>query len=242
MTRNVLREGWRPFLRERHVPTLPSQPRKNGGVAQEGDGWPVTCGTCGASRDGLDDDVPRPSCGSTAKTVHVVSFDDVGVADDVLGITAIYEKQRPWQEKWQEVEAAYQAVINVYSGNAPGDAETWNAIALSFFQACHELPDAIASDSTVPTLATRRIQRAAERRRVLRLVADVDNTRKHGGRDPDKCHAHIGEISWGGHDTPTMRIVRECPDTPVERSDVLDSATAAMDAWRAILSRHGLTP
>ncbi len=211
-------------------------------VTQDGDSWPVTCSTCGASRDGLDDGIPCPSCGSTAETVHASSFDEVGAAEDSLGITAVYEKQRPWQEKWQEAEAAYHALTEVYSGSVPGGAEEWKSIALSFFRTCHELPDAIATDSTVPALATRRIQRAAERRSVLRLLADVDNTRKHGGRDPDKCHAHVGEISWGAHDTPTMTILRECPNSTVERFDVRDSATAAMDAWRAILSRHGLIP
>jgi hypothetical protein len=210
-------------------------------VTHDGDRRPVTCGTCGASRDGLDDDVPCPSCGSTAKTVHVSFHDEVSVTES-FGITALYEKQRPWQEKWQEVEAAYDALIEVYRGNAPPDPEKWKGIALSFFRACHELPDAIECDSSVPTPATRRIRRTSQRRAVLKLVADVDNTRKHDGRDPDKCHAHVGDISWGNHDTPTMAILRECPNSPVERVDVHDAATAAMDAWRAILARHGLIP
>jgi hypothetical protein len=39
-----------------------------------------------------------------------------------------------------------------------------------------------------------------------------------------------------------MTILRECPDRAIERFDVRDSATAAVEAWRAILSRDGLTP
>ena len=141
------------------------QPRKNGRVTQDGDSWRVTCSTCGASRDGLDDGIPCPSCGSTAKTVHASSFDEVGAAEDSLGITAVYEKQRPWQEKWQEAEAAYHALTEVYRGSVPGGAEEWKSIALSFFRTCHELPDAIADRQrkcrhSRPT----QIQRAAERR------------------------------------------------------------------------------
>jgi hypothetical protein len=224
----------------RAFPTFPSQPRQNDGVAHESDRWPLTCSTCGGSRDGLDDDAACPSCGSTAKTVHVSFHEVVGVTES-FGITALYEKQRPWQEKWQEVGVAYDALFEVYSGSVPGDPKQWKAIALTFFRACHELPDAIASDD-IPALVIRRIRRAAQRRAVLRLVADVDNTRKHGGRDPDKCHARVGEISWGDHDTPTMAILLECPNSPLERIDVRDTATAAMDAWRAIISRHGLIP
>lgn len=205
------------------------------------DAWPVTCSDCGTSRDGLHDDAPCSSCGSTAKTVHV-SFHDEATATESFGITAIYEKQRPWQEKWKEVEAAYQALSEVYSGRIPAAAEQWKSIALSFFRGCHELPDAIDGDGNVPEPTQRRVRRATDRRDALRLVADMDNTRKHGGRDPDKCHAHVGEISWSDHDTPTMTILRECPNSRTERIDVLAAATAAMGAWRAILSRHGLVP
>jgi hypothetical protein len=214
------------------------------GVAtHDGDRWPVTCSTCGASRDGLDDGVPCPSCGSTATTVHVSLQGEVAVAAESLDITALFEKQRPWQEKWHEVEAAYDALTEVYGGNVPDGPDAWRVKALSFFRACHELPEAIASDDAVPTPTTRRIGRSAQRRAVLKLIADVANTRKHGGRHPDKCHARIGEISWGDHhDTPAMTILRECPNSPVERVGVRDAAAAAMAAWRAILSRHGLTP
>jgi hypothetical protein len=127
-----------------------------------------------------------------------VSFHDrAGVADDSFGIRALYEKQRPWQETWQEVPAAYHAVTEEYSRSVSGGADDWKGIALSFFRLCHELPEAITGDSTVQTSTKRTIRRAAGHRNVLKLVADVDNTRKHGGRDPDKCHAHIGEGSWG---------------------------------------------
>jgi hypothetical protein len=175
-------------------------------------------------------------------TVHVSSSDEVAAAEDALHVTALIEKQRPWQEKWQEVEAAYDALTEVYGGNVPDGPEAWTVRALSFFRACHELPEAIAGDSTVPTSTTRGIRKSAQGRAVLKLVADVDNTRKHGGRLPAKCHARVGEISWGDHDPTTMTILRECPDRPVERVDVRDAATTAMDAWQAILSRHGLTP
>jgi hypothetical protein len=90
--------------------------------------------------------------------------------------------------KWQEVQVAYQAVNEVYIGNVTCGADEWKGIALSFFRLCHELPEAITSDSTVQTPTKRTIRRVAGRRNVLKLVADVDNTRKHGGRDPDKCH------------------------------------------------------
>jgi hypothetical protein len=212
-----------------------------GVTTHDGDGRPVTCSTCGASRDGLDDGVPCPSCGSTAKTVHVSLHDEAAVVGSV-GITALIEKERPWQEKWREVETVYHDLDEVYRGGAAPDPQGWRRIALSFFQACHELPEAIASDSAIPTPTTRKISRSAQRSAVLKLVADVDNTRKHGGRDPDKCHARVGEISWGDHDTPTMAVLRECPNRPLERVDVRDAATEAMSAWRAILSRHGLTP
>jgi hypothetical protein len=69
---------------------------------------------------------------------------------------------------------------------------------LSLFQSCHELPEAIAADSDVPESSKRYVRRVAERN-VLRLVADVDNTRKHAGRDPGKCHARIGEIMGRRH-------------------------------------------
>jgi hypothetical protein len=105
---------------------------------------------------------------------------------------------------------------------------------LSFFQTCHELPEAILSDSGVSAVIKGSVRRVAVRSTTLKLVADVDNTRKHGGRDPGKCHAHIGEISWGDHVTLTMTILRECPNSPVERFDVLASATAAMGRWRDI--------
>lgn len=204
-------------------------------------GWPVSCSNCGVSRDSLDDDVPCPSCGSTALTVHVSLHDEVAVTE-AFRITAAYEKERPWQEKWKEAEAAYQAVTEVYGGRAlGGGAEEWKSIALSFFRTCHELPEAIVTDSGVPASIKRYVRKAADRN-ALRLVADVDNTRKHVGRDPGKCHAHIGEISWGDHTTPTMTILRECPNKPVERFDVLGSATAVMDRWRDIFSRRGLVP
>ncbi len=226
---------------EAHRLSRPAEERKNGEVTQEGDCRLVIC-ACGASPDGLGESSPCPYLGSTANIVHVSSHDRAGVADESVGITALYEKQRPWQKRWQEVQAAYHAVTGVYSGNVSGGADEWKDIALSFFRLCHELSEAITSDSTVRTPTKRAIRTVAGRRNVLRLVADVDNTRKHGGRDPDKCHAHIGEISWGSHDTPTMTVLRECPDSGVERFDVRDSATAAMDAWRAILSLNGLTP
>lgn len=204
--------------------------------------WPVSCSNCGASRDNLDDGAPCPSCGSTALTVHVSSHDEVAVTES-FGITAAYGKQRPWPEKWKEVETAYHALTEVYRGHAPeGGAEGWKSAALSFFRTCHELPEAILSDSGVSVVIKRSVRRAADHSAALRLVADVNNTRKHGGRDPSKCHAHIGEVSWGDHVTPTMTILRECPTNPVERFDVLASATAAMDRWRDIFSHGGLVP
>lgn len=114
-------------------------------------------------------------------------------------------------------------------------------IALSFFRACHELPEAIDSDSHVPSVIKRKARRRADRG-VLRLVADVDNTRKHAGRDPNKCHARVGEISWTNDAPPTMTILRECPNRPVERFGVLVSATEALDAWRSFFARNGLVP
>lgn len=241
-TRSVTREGWRPALPKRHLPARPRAPRKNGGMTHDGDRWLVTCSTCGASRDGLDDGTLCPSCGSTAKTVHVSFHEEVAVATESFGITAVYEKHRPWQEKWHEVEAAYDALTEVYGGSVPDGPEKWKAIALSFFRACHELSDAIAGDTSLSPATTRNVRTAAHGDDALTLIADVDNTRKHGGRDPGKCHAHVGEISWGDHGTPTMTVLRECPSSSVERVDVGDAATAAMAAWRAILSRHGLTP
>lgn len=225
-----------------HPCALPMGRRKNGGVTHDDDRWPVTCTSCGASRDGLDDDAPCLSCGSTAKTVHVSFHDEGAVSDEEFGITALIEKQRPWQEKWHEVEAAYHAVTEVYSGRASGHHEEWKATALSFFRACHELPDAIAGDRSVSSATADNIRGAVRGDAALTLVADVDNTRKHGGRDPKKCHAHIGEMSWGTRETPALTILRECPGSTVERFDVRDAAMAAMDAWRAILSRSGLAP
>lgn len=171
-----------------------------------------------------------------------VSVEDQAAAAEAADVTAIYEKQLPWQEKWKEVEAAYHTITDVYGSRVPGGAEEWKRIALSFFRACHELPEAIAGDSSVSATTADNVSTAATGAAALRLVADVDNTRKHGGRDPNKCHARVGEISWGDHVTPTMTILRECPNRPVERFDVLASATAAMDEWRAIFSRHGLVP
>ena len=203
--------------------------------------WPVSCGNCGASRDNLDDYVPCPACGSNALRVHVSVRDEVSVTE-AYRITAAYEKDRPWQEKWNEAEAGYQALAEVYGGRAPGSgAGEWRSLALSFFQSCHELPEAIVADSDISEPTKRYVRRIAERN-VLSLVADVDNTRKHVGRDPDKCHARIGEISWGDDTTPTMTILRQCPNQPEERLDVLASATAVMDRWRDIFSRRGLTP
>lgn len=175
--------------------------------------WPVSCSNYGASRDSLNEDAPCSSCGSTARTVHVSLHDEVAVATEAFRITAAYEKARPWQEKWKEVESAHQAVTEVYGGRAPGGAEEWKSITLSFFRTCHELPEAIMADSSVPLSIRRNVRRVAERNDVLRLVADVDNTRKHGGRDPGKCHAHIGELTWGDDTNPTVTILRECPLT-----------------------------
>ena len=219
----------------------PREARDNGDVTEREHDWPVSCSNCGASRNNLDDGVPCPSCGSTALTVHVSFHDEVAVTES-FGITAAYGKQRPWSEKWKEVEAAYKALTEVYSGRAPrgGGAEEWRSAALSFFRTCHELPEAILSDSGVSAVIKRSVRRTADRSAALRLVADVDNTRKHGGRDPSKCYAHIGEVSWGDHATPTMTILRQCPNSPVERFDVLASATAAMDRWRGIFSRRRL--
>lgn len=211
-------------------------------MTHDDDRWPVTCSTCGASRDELDDGALCPSCGSTAKTVHVPLQTDVAVATESFGITALYEKHRPWQEKWHEVETAYDSLTEVYGDTVPGGPEAWKASALSFFRACHELPEAIAADPSVPSAISANVRAAAHGDVGLQLVADMDNTRKHGGRDPNKCHARIGEISWSDRDTPTMAILRECPNRPPERIDVRDAATAATDAWRAMLSRHGLTP
>ena len=204
-------------------------------------GWPVTCSNCGASRDGLPDATACPSCGATSKTVHV-SVHDVGVSDASIGLKAMYDKHRPWAEKWNEVEAAYQTLNEVYDSGRLGGPEEWRSLALAFFRACHEMPEAIAADPQVSDATKREIRRAAERRASLRLVADVDNTRKHGGRDPSKCYAHVSEIAWGDRTTPTMTIVRECPNRPIERVDVLASATKAMEEWRRIFSRHGLAP
>jgi hypothetical protein len=205
--------------------------------------WPVTCSDCGASRDGLADDVVCPGCGSIAKTVHVL-LEDAGVAvDGSLGITALLDKQRRWQEKWREIEAAYQAVTDAYNGTRPGrDVEDWKTIALSFFRACHELPEDIDSDAHVPSATRRKARRFVDRRAVLRLVGDVDNTRKHGGRDPNKCHGRVGEISWANDAPPTMTILRECPNRPVERFDVEVSANSALDAWWSFFARNGLVP
>jgi hypothetical protein len=168
--------------------------------------------------------------------------DVAGVSDESFGVTAMLDKHRPWIAKWNEVEAAYLAVNEVYHGGRDGGPEAWELVGLSFFRACHELPEAIAADPQVPDAIKPKVQRAAGRRATLRLVADVDNTRKHGGRDPDKCHARIREIAWGSDTKPTMTIVRECPNKPVERSDVLDSATKAIEEWRRIFSQHGLAP
>jgi hypothetical protein len=204
--------------------------------------WPATCTDCGASRVGLADGVACSACGSTAMTVHV-RFEDSGVAVDDSRISALLDKNRPWQEKWREIEAAYSAVIGTYNGTRPGsDVKECEVIALSFFRACHELPDAINGDAHVALATQRKARRIADRRPVLRLVADVDNTRKHGGRDPDKCHAHVGEISWASDGARTMTILHECPRQLVERVDVRVTATAAVDAWRTFFALNDLVP
>ena len=215
--------------------------RNNGEMTEPEHGWPVTCSDCGASRDGLPDATACPSCGATSKTVHVSPHDVAAVSDELLGLTAMLDKRRPWTAKWNEVEAAYQAVNEVYHGGRDGGSAEWELLALSFFLACHELPEAIAADPQVPDAIKHKVRRAAGGQATLKLVADVDNTRKHSGRDPDKCHAHIGEIAWGTHAFPTMTIVRECPNKPVERVDVLAAATKALEDWRRIFSQHELS-
>jgi hypothetical protein len=129
--------------------------------------------------------------------------------------------------------SGHQTVTDIYNGTrSDRDVEGWKAIALSFFRACHELAEAIDSDGSIPSVIKRNARRLAGRRAILRLVADVDNTRKHGGRDPGKCHARLGEISWAHDAPPTMTILRDCPHRSVERFDVLASATEAISEWR----------
>jgi hypothetical protein len=109
--------------------------------------------------------------------VHLSVHDKVGVTESV-GITAEYGKQRPWSEKWREVETAYQALTEVYDGHMRGDGpEEWKRLALSFFRSCHELPEAIQADTGVSAVIKPRVRRARTAT-LLKLVADVDNTRK----------------------------------------------------------------
>jgi hypothetical protein len=163
---------------------------------------------------------------------------------EFAGVTALRGKQRPWQEKWRETEQAHKAVTDVvYSGAPSGHRiEERTTIALVFFRVCHELPEAIEGDGSVPITIKHRARRLAVRRAVLILVDDLDNTRKHGRRDPGKCHARVGEISWTNGTPPKMTILRECPNRAVQLFDLLTAATDATSAWRSFFTRNGIAP
>jgi hypothetical protein len=176
-------------------------------------------------------------CGSALRTIHITVHDEIRVTSS-LSLSAEFSKSHPWFEKWAEVQKNYDLLDAIYSGAALRTIDELKQVALNFFAACHELMETIAADHQLPEDERQRVGRKVRGWQALKLVADINNTRKHGGRDPNKCHAHIGAASWGSHQNPSLTVVRQCPRASEERIDALQVAKNAMDAWRKIISEH----
>jgi hypothetical protein len=114
--------------------------------------------------------------------VHLSVHDNATVTDSV-SVTAQYAKQRPWQEKWEEAQQQRTALFErIYAGEQPAaDVSEWRSAAYAAFQACHELLDAVLADPGVARDAADHVRQGFRSDRWLKLVGDVNNTRKHGG-------------------------------------------------------------
>jgi hypothetical protein len=157
-------------------------------------------------------------------------------------MTARYAPDRPWAEKWHETEAAYQVIVDMYARELPvEDNREWRDLARDFFRSCHEMVDALGADGNLPTAIRNAVTNAARDDVVLTLVADVDNTLKHSGRDPGKTRATMEEMHWptetGG---VAITIIRTAKDGRITRHDALQAATDAMDAWKKIIQDNQL--
>lgn len=202
--------------------------------------WPVTCSDCGESRDGVESGVPCETCGSTESTTWVTMADEIRTTD-TFTVSAAYAPERPWTESWQQVTAALSALQAVYGELPTRPDRDSMACALAFFQACHELPEAIQADTSLAADLRTRLSAKAARDHFLTLVADIDNTRKHSGRGKRKPKARIGSIAWGEAAVSKILITVSRPDGRSEEYEASSLAEKALDTWHSLLGSDGLT-
>ena len=185
-------------------------------------------------------DAPCAACGVTAKTLHVTANDSAVITESVsLGLELA--RDRSWCERWTSLLENREYLAAIYAVTAPGDVADWVAVANACAQDAHELRDAIRGDNAVPAATKSGIEKDVPKStRAINMLADVNNTRKHGGRRPDLCHARVAGVTWGDGEGPRLSLERQCPGGSAGRRDALEVVDEAVQEWRQVLDRHGL--
>ena len=195
----------------------------------------ITCQDCATNLDDLPAEQPCPHCGSDKRHITKVIKEAVGISGHV-GLTVTHGDHRPWESKWNQVEAALESLRQAYNtpNTSIGEAEQRT---MTFFHECHVMGDWVReSNPSLKDAATQAL--AAE---PLATCADLDNTDKHHGRDKGRRAVRIRDKST---DQKGARVTIEVDwksPTPTHH-DALDLAESCHSAWLAFFKAHGLSP
>jgi hypothetical protein len=148
-----------------------------------------------------------------------------------------------WRDQWDRVQRRLDDVRAVYRGAPGGTVRAVDSVQ-SFFESVHHLKDWVGNDSSI-SITGAEADALINGNESLKISADLANGSKHftltrtrtGDRSTDVTRSDVTVFAGTGRAAHKFYV----ESGGIER-DVLDIATAAVDAWQTFLVQRGLTP
>lgn len=198
----------------------------------------MSCAACGETIPPSESDLPCPRCGCADR--NLASADYGTAADEVEGLDAYFPPApAAWQEMWAEVRQNLGIVRGWYSGGQGMNVTELRAASVAFFVSCFHLRDHIEEDPAVAQPIRAQVRDYVKDNPSLQVAADIANTYKHSKRSGGQRACSIIEANIRPTGSTVTFAWTDSHGSSC-RSDCLDLAEQAVDAWSAFLRSHNL--
>jgi hypothetical protein len=200
-----------------------------------------TCADCGRELD--EQTRPCPNCGGSRRNVAVNVNSVMAVASvEPVGIEVTYGSQRPWYERWLDVQRRLKELEGFYQPESRHGNDIMKGRFEEFFVTCLHMVDWLHQDTTTGLTDTQ-VWTFVDGDPDLRICEGMASTWKHHTRNTRRpaITARIGKVrtnpGGGG------RVWIDWSDGNSSGTvDALDLARRCEAAWPKYLAANGLTP
>ena len=167
---------------------------------------------------------------ATAALAAVTAFD--------ASVSVGYNPDRPWQQKWRDVQNGLSGIEQVYAAADIND-EVIRRQVEDFFKGCREMADWVKEQAGKPE-AMAYVNSDPDLVICDGMAQTVKHHTRRPQRDPDPLTARVARVHGGGG--VRVEIDWSRPSGASGTEDALDLARRCVAAWESFFQQNNLDP